>query len=169
MSGESIAEILFIASNISFALAVICFGFAIVFFIKFKISSVIGDLSGSTARKSIEQMRIHNEKTGDKSYRPGKINENRGKLTETMHGIGRKTNTFDQRPETGILTENRVEKTYSEATELLVDNDATGLLVDVEETISLEENVQTEQVRIGGMRMEMIEQIILIHTREVIT
>lgn len=38
----------------------------------FKIPIVIGDLSGRTAKKSIERMRLNNEKTGNKSYKPVK-------------------------------------------------------------------------------------------------
>lgn len=167
MSGESLAKILFTASNVSFVLAVVCLVLAIVCFVKFKIPSVIGDLSGRTAKKSIELMRANNEKTGNKSYRPGKVNESRGKLTETMKGIKNKSPDTVQRPETGLLAENMAETSYSEATDLLVD-DATGSLIDLEATASLEKTMKTSPVREGGMKMDMLEEIILIHTEEVI-
>ena len=72
------AETLSMISIISFAGAAVCLVMAIIFFVYFKIPSVIGDLSGRTARKSIEQMRVMNEKSGKKVYKPDKVNLERG-------------------------------------------------------------------------------------------
>lgn len=58
------AETLSMISKISFVAAGICLVVAIILFIRFKIPNVIGDLSGKNARKSIEQMRLLNEKVG---------------------------------------------------------------------------------------------------------
>lgn len=58
------AETLSMISKISFVAAGICLVVAIILFIRFKIPDVIGDLSGRNARKSIEQMRALNEKSG---------------------------------------------------------------------------------------------------------
>lgn len=66
----STAEILSLISVISFVFCAISFVLAVFFWFFFKIPSVIGDLSGRTARKSIEKMRAGNEKTAAQGYRP---------------------------------------------------------------------------------------------------
>ena len=106
------AETLSMISKISFVAAGICLVVAIILFIRFKIPDVIGDLSGRNARKSIEQMRALNEKSGSKSYKPSKKNIERGKLTETMHGLDETEKILkkqdNERPETGLLEENKI-------------------------------------------------------------
>lgn len=181
MGGENIADILFIISNVSFGIAAVAFITAVVLFIKFKIPSVIGDLSGKNARRSIEQMRSYNEKTGDKKYRPSKVNEQRGKITAPMpveNGSG-----DEERPDTGLLDENKnMEETMplTEETESLV-----------EETAKLEEETVAlgEQAALSGQKnmterldkipeatmplrqrepVQLLEEILLVHTDEVI-
>ena len=76
----TISVIFFIAAGV-FAVLAIALWFL------FKIPIVIGDLSGRTAKKSIERMRLNNEKTGNKSYKTSKSNLERGKLTGTMEGM----------------------------------------------------------------------------------
>ena len=62
----------------------------------------------------IEQMRQNNEKTGNKSYKPSKVNEKRGKLTdsirETSKMVQKPKKEEEERPETGLLDENKIEK-----------------------------------------------------------
>ena len=78
------ASTLSIISIIAYIAAGVLLVLAIVLGIIFKIPSVIGDLSGRNAKKSIEQMRANNVRTGNKSYRPSKTNLERGKLTGSM-------------------------------------------------------------------------------------
>lgn len=66
----STAEILSLISVISFVICGIAFVLAVFFWFFFKIPAVIGDLSGRTARKSIEKMRSGNEKAAAQSYKP---------------------------------------------------------------------------------------------------
>ena len=54
----------------AYLLAALSLLLAVFLWFRFKIWGVIGDLSGRTARKSIEEMRRINEKSGRKSYRP---------------------------------------------------------------------------------------------------
>lgn len=61
----------------------------VLLFILFKIPSVIGDLSGATARKAIKEIREQNEKTGDKGYAPSGYNVQRGKLTDKISSSGK--------------------------------------------------------------------------------
>lgn len=59
---------------------------SVILFVKLKIPAVIGDLSGRTVAREIDAIRNANITTGDKHYRPGRINAERGKLTELMGG-----------------------------------------------------------------------------------
>ena len=158
------AETLSMISIISFAGAAVCLVMAIIFFVYFKIPSVIGDLSGRTARKSIEQMRVMNEKSGKKVYKPDKVNLERGKLTATMHGAGK----VSDRPETGVLDENAVGIIQIDETMILHDRDETGILEEENETTQLDGKRETVPESSGGIRIELLEEVMLVHTDEVI-
>jgi hypothetical protein len=70
---------------------------SVLLFLKFRIISVIGDLTGRTAQKQIERFREGNLRSGDKKYKPSPVNLNRGRLTESFTGKtgrGRKTGDF---------------------------------------------------------------------------
>ena len=62
---------------------------SILLFILLKIPKVIGDLTGRTARKAIENIRNQNESSGDKTYRSSLVNQERGKLTDKISPSGR--------------------------------------------------------------------------------
>ena len=62
---------------------------SILLFILLKIPKVIGDLTGRTARKAIENIRNQNESSGDKTYRSSLVNQARGKLTDKISPSGR--------------------------------------------------------------------------------
>lgn len=172
------ANILSIVSLVSFILSGVAFVLAILFFILFRIPSVIGDLSGRTARKSIAKMRLANEKTGVKSYKESKTNVERGKLTGTMPDSGKlnKKNSApaNGQPETGLLADNKAEGLESEATGVLdeetgmLESETTGLLVDENATAPLDTPVQKPVVRSGGKKIVMLEEVMFIHTEEVI-
>lgn len=163
------AETLQLLSIISFAVAAACLVLAIFLWFFFKIPNVIGDLSGRTARKSIARMRAANEKSGSKSYKESKANAERGKLTGTMPGIQKKKTDGlnDNKPETGLLNDNKAEGVESETTSML-ESETTGLLVDDEATAPLNAPVQKPRVKVGGKKLKMLEEVILIHTDEVI-
>lgn len=172
------AQTLQTLSIISFAVAGLCLVLAVFFWFFFKIPSVIGDLSGRTARKSIAKMRAANEKTGVKSYKESKTNAERGKLTGTMPDSGKlNKNTptpVNSQPETGLLSDNKAEGLESEATGVLdeetgmLDSETTGLLVDENATAPLDTPTQRAVVRTGGKKIEILEEIMFIHTEEVI-
>ncbi len=166
------AEILSMISLISFCAAGVSMLLAVIFFIKFKIPSVIGDLSGRNARRSIEQLRETNLKSGNRSYKPSRINLERGKLTETMQGQKKIESSKDagdeDRPETGLLEENPTAPVYSEETAPLTDELSTDVLVDDNETVLLETPDSTGQ-RSGGVEISIIEEIMYVHTDEAIT
>lgn len=172
----STAEILSLVSLISYIAAGVCLILAVFFWVFFKIPSVMGDLSGRTAKKSIEKMRQANVRSGNKSYRTSATNEARGKLTETMQNPskpkkgmvseGKPVVDGNGSPETGLLFENRADVHIEENTDIL-DGEATGVLVDDEATTVL--NAEATPVRrTGGKKLTMINEVMLVHTDEVI-
>ena len=66
------AELLVKISYIAFAGAVVCLILAVILFIKFKIPTVIGDLSGKNAKKAIQQMRETNSQKGNPAFKQEK-------------------------------------------------------------------------------------------------
>ena len=172
MSGENIAKLLYSISYGAFALSAVCLVLAVVFFLKFRILSVIDDLSGRTARKGIEQLRRENEKAGKRPHRPGIVNEKRGRLTEPIQkGKGETTKTQaadpDVRPETGLLEENRATGQRAAQTGLLSE-EGTTVLSGSGETEALDASVETEKLREGGVKLELLEEVMEIHTEETI-
>lgn len=61
---------------------------SILLFVLLRIPAVIGDLTGITARKGIEQIRSGNAKMGKKKYRPGKVKRQGGKRTAEISPSG---------------------------------------------------------------------------------
>ncbi len=165
------AEKLQTLSKIFFAISGVCFVLAVFFWVFFKIPKVIGDLSGKTARKSIADMRAANEKSGIKSYKESRTNSERGKLTGIMasNGNSKKKNVVldDDFRETGILSENKANVLDTEATALL-HTETTGLLGDESVTEPLVDMTERIAVRSGGKKLEIIDEVMLIHTDEVI-
>lgn len=53
------------------------------------IPKVVGDITGSTARKAIEDIRHRNTASGDKTYKPSSVNMARGKITDKISPSGR--------------------------------------------------------------------------------
>lgn len=172
----STAEILSLISLISYIIAGVSLVLAVFFWFFFRIPSVIGDLSGRTAKKSIARKRASNERSGGKGYQPSSTNVNRGKLTDTMQhsqklkAEEKKVQPVDesQMPETGLLESNKVKSVDGQQTELL-DGEVTGVLVDEDETIDLQKETEKSVKRIGGKKLKMLEEIMMIHTDEVIS
>lgn len=165
------AETLSLISTIAFAAAAVCLVVTGILFIRFKIPSVIGDLSGRNARRSIEQMREMNEKSGSKAHRSSKVNMKRGKLTETMQGARKAAGIRKhaaKRPETELLDENRVKGIREEETALLQDVDATELLQDDYATALLDTDQEFPDRGSGGIVIEVLEEVMIIHSGEVI-
>ncbi len=156
------AELLSIVSTASYVAAVLFGVLALVFWFLFKIPSVIGDLSGRNAKKSIEKMRVNNVQTGNKTYRSSNVNKKRGKLTEKMEGA--KT-VPEKNYETGILMENRARSQSSEMTTLLVEEE-TGLL-DQKKTIKNNQGVKGGKKRApSAIKIKLLEEVIFLHTDE---
>ncbi len=162
------AETLSIISVISYIATGVFAITAIVLWFIFKIPTVIGDLSGKNAKKSIERLRKNNEKTGEKTHRTSPTNASRGKITETMGS--KLENPADMDYETRLLNENKAKRSQGDVTGLLSDDEATGQLIDLNETEALEiseraETAETAQ-RTSRIVLTMIDEVMYIHTEE---
>ena len=73
---------------VSAGLAALCLLVAVILFFLLKIPNVIGDLTGSKARKAIENIRNQNESTGVKTYKSSRVNCERGKITDKITSTG---------------------------------------------------------------------------------
>lgn len=94
---------------------------AIALFFLLNVPKLIGDISGSTAKKAIEAIRQQNENTGDKAYKPSPVNAARGKLTDKISPSGKL-----ERRTSGMSISAQTEK--FDTTELLKAAQATTLL-----------------------------------------
>ena len=163
----------------------------------FKIPGVIANLSGRTARTAIEKIRKNNEKTGGQGYQPSPVNANRGKITDMITpapavrdkpvkltateppepkppapamrkpGDGDIPETGKSMPETGLLADNKEHYVSSMETQPLGEEDETELLADENETALLVEERPILPAA-GSKELVLLEEIMLIHTKEVI-
>lgn len=170
---EQMAKIFKISTIVLFSLAGVCLAISIFVFITFKIPNVIGDLTGRNARKSIEQMRQENEKGGKKSHRPHPVASDRGTLTEQI----KENKKLSQKP---------MQKQSTRQKQILYDGSgATDVLKDVNATVNLNYDANGTEILSEGtevlfdasiqpslneeeVKLKMIQNIVLIHTDEVI-
>jgi len=78
---------------------------AVILFFTLNIPKVISDLTGRTARKAIENIRMQNEQSGDKTYQSSAVNLERGKLTDKISRSGRLIPRDATPFGTGVITE----------------------------------------------------------------
>ncbi len=83
----------------------IFFAISVILFFTLRIPRVISDLTGRTARKAIENIRMQNEQSGDKTYQSSVVNLERGKLTDKISQSGRLTPRDATPFGTGVITE----------------------------------------------------------------
>lgn len=82
-------ELLQTLSLVAYVISGVLLVLTIVLFFWFKIPQVVGDISGATARKAIEDIRRQNEETGNKTYKSSAVNQARGRLTDKISSSGR--------------------------------------------------------------------------------
>lgn len=81
-------ELLKTISLALFILSAVMFLVAVSLFFLLNVPKLVGDITGSTARKAIESIRKQNEESGDKAYKPSPVNLARGKTTEKISSSG---------------------------------------------------------------------------------
>ena len=144
------------------------FAVSIVLFFVLRIPKVISDLTGRTARKAIESIRLQNEQSGNKTYQSSAVNLERGKLTDKISKSGRLVPREETPFGTGMITEKistqqlDVEESVEETTLLNVTEETTVLSGDSGETTVLNSYEQSGQVFVVEY------EITFIHTDDVI-
>ena len=142
---------------------------SILLFILLRIPKVIGDLTGRTARKAIENIRNQNASSGDKTYRSSVVNQERGKLTDKISPSGRlmknPTDNFG-----GAMATEKIgtQRLVSDETVVLDSGNETTVLSSELENTGNETTVLT-QAEIPDNVFEIEYEITYIHTNEVIT
>ena len=152
-------------STIAFIAAAVFLVIAIFLFFRFQIITIINDLSGRTARRSIAQIRENNIRSGERPYRSSAVNLNRGKLTEPIPDDTSDTSRTTEKlsgasaplenPGTTLLHEDGT-------TELLTSNEGTTVLTE-EIPGALATSADVERIEIC-----ILDRIIYTHTDEVI-
>lgn len=84
----SLSDIYMIVCYVGIALCILFLIITLVLFFKDNIIEVIGDLSGSNARKGIENIRNQNRSSGNKAHKPSHVNLERGRLTDKITKSG---------------------------------------------------------------------------------
>ncbi len=157
---------------------------SVMLFIFLKIPSVIGDLTGATAKKAIEKIRNQNESSGDKIYKSSAVNRERGRLTDKIFASGNiikyETNPLGGAMATAkIATQELLEDSPSNETTVLgaEKDDGTTVLsedtsvLDNETTVLSSQGEQAEMLTKSRRRSKTFEieyEITFIHTNEVI-
>lgn len=173
------AEVLSTISLISYIVAGVALVAAIFVWFLFRIPTVVGDLSGRTAKRSIAKIRASNERAGAKGYQPSAANVARGKLTEAIpqekaalkpdeqatEPLHQPVRT-DGGPKTEMLRSNAADPYDTQGTQKL--DEGTVSLLDEGATTALNVEAAAATKRTGGVQMTLLEEIILIHTDEVI-
>lgn len=151
------AETLSTLSLVCYILAAIFLVVGVALFVILRIPKTFSDYTGRSARKKIMKLRDNNEKSGNKSYRPSQVNKERGKITENIPSKHSKKKKEDM-PGTGIIAENKAHRYEAEA---------TGLLD--ESTAELNEPELTQPPRPSNIKLKLINEVVFIHTQEVIS
>lgn len=152
--------------------SVVMAAISVILFFALRIPKVIGDLTGRTAKRAIEQIRQQNEKSGNKTHKSSAVNLERGKVTDKISQSGRVLKQSDSPFGTGVITQriSRQDAPAHEADEttvLVPENETTVLNGDQGETVVLQQSAVEVPIQTTGM-FEIVHEITYIHTNEVI-
>lgn len=174
MTYEIYRLIFFIALALCGVMAIV----SVLLFFLLKIPRVVGDLTGRTARKAIENIRKQNEESGDKTYKSSAVNMQRGKLTDKISPSGRIVPRAETPFGTGIITEQLADKpgaaettvlSAAETTVLDAASETTVLSPEYGETSVLDTPMMPSQPEPVPTQEFVIEyEITFVHTSEII-
>lgn len=163
--------------TVSAVLSGIMLALAVALFFLLRIPSVVGDLTGRTARRAIEDIRNRNESTGEKTHLPSRVNRERGRITDRITNSGRLHERASpmRAPggETGRIITRQLEPLADETTPLstgtiplsAASNNETTLLTG-EMSVGGETTVLNRPSYSGAFTVEY--EITFVHTDEVI-
>lgn len=180
------ADTLSTLSLVAFVLAGVFFAVAIVLFIVLRIPRVIDYFTNRSAKRSVKQM-VSSSGSPSKSvsFNTSTVNRTRGRLTEQVDAkpaTKRKTGKLrkgaatapeecEDRPETGLLSDNKDQSTHpeptEEATEILApETESLDEFADSYATSVLPETIERAAGNRSGIEMTLLEEILYIHTQE---
>lgn len=161
------AHMLTTISTISFAAAIVFVVVSVILWFAFKIPMVAGELSGRTAKKSIQKMRMENENAQtkhydlkDKKHKSVKQKNLKQKSLKQNHMVENRTDT--DKMETELLNENHANESKSNETCLLNEN----VTKDINETVCLEVEKPNMQPQNPSIKIKMIQEVMYLHTEE---
>lgn len=131
-------ELLQILSTVFFALAGLFFLISVALFFVLDVVRLVGDVTGYTARKAIEDIRKGNEISGDKAYKPSPVNKARGKLTDKISPSGQ----LERRSDTMGVATGTAKLTAEELMSQSIDASGTNAVPD-ETTVLTDEITET--------------------------
>lgn len=137
-------ELLQTIALVAYILAGVLFVIAVVLFFILNVPKLYGDITGSIAKKAIENIRQQNESTGNKAYKPSPVNASRGKITEKISGSGELENKYNS---VGVSVETERIDNYN----LSANGNETTILLDnqpANETTILSENQYANETTI---------------------
>ncbi len=161
-------ELLQTFSLVAYILAAVFFVVAILLFFLLEVPKLIGDLSGKTAKKAIEEIRKQNERTGDKVYKPSAVNAARGALTDKISPSGHLQKRDTSLGAAGQTEKIATEQLQSEETTILCSEaEATTVLSRLtEETTVLNPNAEETTVLSQTVEVEQVDQKDVVFTLE---
>ena len=138
---------------------------SVVLFFAMHIPKIISDLTGRTARKAIQKIRMQNERSGDKSFRSSAVNLERGKLTDKISRSGRLIPRNATPFGTGVVTEKIATQQLSAEGPAGV----TTVLTALGDTEKLDAgSEETTALNPAGQEFTIEYEITFIHTSDVI-
>lgn len=140
---------------IAISISLLLLALSTLLFIKLEIPKIIRDLSGVNAKRAIERIRMENEASGEKVYKPSSTNIRRGKITDKMSSSGRVISI-----DSGIKVGSPTEKLN---TQLLYKTERDSEGIGSEETTVLEVDYGQEQ-----HLFDIEFDITFIHTNEIV-
>ncbi len=141
---------------------------SILLFVLLRIPKVIGDLTGRTAKKAIENIRNQNETSGDKTYRSSLVNRERGKLTDKISPSGRLIKNPTDLLSGAMATEKiGTQQLVSNETSVLDFSDETAVLSG--ELTSVGDETTLLASDYSNEVFEIEYEITYIHTNEIVT
>lgn len=171
---------------VGLVLAGIMLVISVILFFVLKIPAVIGDLSGATAKKAIENIRNQNEESGDKAYKSSAVNKERGRITDKISSSGslhnepsdkfgfamRTEKISTQRLDTEDVDETTVLSNNAGETEVLNEtpsfNETTLLSLGMFATSDGADFGETCELSPLPAHFEIEQEITFIHTNEII-
>lgn len=131
---------------------------SIFLFFKLKIVEVVGDLTGSNAKKAIRDIRERNKVTGNKAYKPSEVNQKRGRITDKISNSGN-LYSFHESSNISAGTEKLEKAVHSSETEM-PDNHTTLLQnKDNNQTTVLKQSTPKMTTASERQKMDNIGQI----------